>query len=460
VAERVERIAANLPWAAPFDALYDREPDRWPPRAAEVTRALAALRSDWRAEDLRPLLADANPKVRTLAIVLLFRLERLDVLPDIARLVGDEAQTFPEAVLVDGGQPDPWPMDPHTVGDYARFVIDAYADASYELDELRKADRLAYDKPEELARQMAHFASRRDVSLSTAGLRVAMNIATGQITPLQPDRMERVDDLLGRAGDVPEPRRFFALLAIDNERLHGPESPDDYLLSEARRLPREVRMRTVRCDSGDDPDLEPGFGRHYLLDHGVDLFRASDVDTLLHIEERLHRHDPPWTHDAGYVLTAAQLRPADADRLLTDALRGFDSEAESEQRTRLATALALTGTDRGENAAIDWFFSPSPLTGVMGIGREKFLQTLHDRDAARYRRIVARIIRDNRLPSLGPASTVILVTSVEGYTGHQIASEDEVRTFRSYSEGQREQAGKLLGDWQRMLRETVDEWGA
>lgn len=455
---QIERIAAALPWAEPFDALYDRETDtRWRPHAAEVARGLAELHGDRRAEDLRPLLKDADPKVRTLAIVLLFRLERLDVLPDIARLVGDEAQTFPKPADLAAPQ-QPWPMEPHSVGEYAKFVIEAYADASYELDQLREADRLAYDKPDELAKQMAHFASRRDVRLSTAGLRVAMDIATGRVTPLQPERVSRVADVLQRAGDVPAPRRFFTYLAIDFQRLRGPDYPDDFLLNEARRLPRETRMRTVLRHSVDDPDLAPGFGRHYLLDHGVDLFRASDVDTLLHIEEPLHRHDPPETHDAGYVLTAAQLRPTDADRLLIDALRRFDSKFEAEQRTRLATALALTGADRGENAAIDWFFSPSPLTGVLGMGRENFLQALHDHDPGRYRHVAARIIRDNRLPSLGPASTLILVTSVEGYTGRQIASEDDVRLFKSCRESQPDRAGPLLGKWLQWLRETVDEW--
>jgi hypothetical protein len=309
---------------------------------------------------------------------------------------------------------------------------------------------------------MARFASRRDARLSTAGLRVAMDIATGQVTPMQPDRTARVAEVLGRLEQVPEPRRFFTALAIDFERLRGAEFPEDYLLSEARRLPRDVRMAAVRRQSSaNDPDLEPGFGSRYLLDHGIDLFRATDADALLQIEQQVRQHEPPSAHDAGYVLAAAQLRPADADRLLIDALPRFNGDWDAAERARLAEALALTGTDRSENAALDWFFGPSPLAGIVGNGgrgRELFLQALHDRAPARFRHIVARIIRDARLPSLGPASTLILVTSVEGYSGRQIASEDDVRLFKSCRESQPDRAGKLLGNWQQVLRETTDQW--
>lgn len=461
VAERIERIAAALPWMEPGDALYDRGPTLFPPDAKKVTQTLAELHGNWRPEDIRPLLANANPKVRTLAIVLLFRLQHLDVLPDIARLVGDPAQTFPcpaplaappQAVKV-------WPMGPNTVGQYAKLVIDAYVDASYELDELRRSDRLAYNKPEQLAEQMAHFASRRDVRLSTAGLRVAMDIATGRMTPLQPERTARVAEVLSRLADVPEPRRFFTALAIDFERLHGPDYPEDYLLNEARRLPRDVRLAAVRRQpAADDPDLEPGFGRHYLLDHAIDLFRASDADSLLQIEQDIQQHEPPETPDARYVLAAAQLRPTDADRLLIDALPRFNTEFDADQRKRLATALALTGSEQGATAALDWFFSPSPLAGPSGEGREEFLHVLHNRDPARYRHIVARIIRDGRLRSLGPASTFILLTSVEGYSGRQIAGEDDVRLFESCRESQHDRAGKLLREWRQVLQDTVKEW--
>jgi hypothetical protein len=419
---------------------------------------LAELHGDWRAEDLRPLLGDANPKVRTLAIVLLFRLERLDVLPDIARLVADQAQTFPQP-LQTAIPRRPWPMDRNTVGEYAKSVIKAYADASYELDEMRKADRLADDDPEQLAAQMARFASRRDARLSTAGLRVAMEIATGGITPLQRDRMARVAEVLSRLEGVPEPRRFFTALAIDFERLRGTEFPEDYLLSEARRLSRDVRLAAVRRQSAEnDPDLAPGFGSRYLLDHGIELFRASDADMLVQIEQQVHQHEPPSAHDAGYLLAAAQLHPADADRILIDGLRRFDTQYEADQRTRLATALEMTGSDMSAAAALDWFFSASPLAGPSGHGRENFLHALHDRAPARFRHLVARIIRDARLPSLGPASTLILVTSVEGYSGRQIASEDDVRLFKSCRESQPDRAGKLLGNWQQVLRETIDQW--
>jgi hypothetical protein len=414
---------------------------------------MSSLRGDWTPGDVRPLLRHANPRVRTLGIVLLFSLERLDVLPDIARLVGDEAQTFPEPENLAAPQ-QPWPMTPMTVGDYAKAAINRYVEASYELHQLQESEKLALGKPAELAEQMARFATRRDVKSSTAGLRVAMSRATGgEIQPLPPERLPRVSEVLSHLQDIPEPRRFFVALALNYDRYQlgdDYEAGEHYLFEEAQRLPREARLASVKGGRPvDDPDLEPGFGYEYLLDHAVDVFRASDADLLLTVKPQPPPGEVPKGPDPRYVVAAAALRPRDADAILEAGLGRFNQKYQADERASLAAALALTGSERELARAIEWFFVEQD-----GISRERFLDRVHARNPLRFRLLVSRVVRDDRVMTLGPQSTLTLLKSVEGYLGRRLATDEDLFTWPW-----RAAAGTApLARWQRLLHDTVNEW--
>lgn len=459
--ERVEKVAAVLPWLVPADAMMERE--AWGPNHREVYELVTSLNGDRTPDDVRPLLRDGDSKVRTLGIVLLFATERLDVLPDIARLVADHATTFPRPETV-ANQPaaKDWPMAQMTVGDYAKAAIEFYVKASYELHELGESGKIAWENPPELAKQMERFAARRDVKLSTAGLRVAMSRATGEgIEPLPPMRLPPVREVVAQLQLISEPRRFFMALALDyDQSLLGAnlESWEHYLLDDARRLPREVRLAAVKGERAlDDPDLEPGFGHGYLLEHAVDLFQASDADLLLSIEPKVPAGEVPKGPDPRYVTAAAALRPKDADAILETGLGRFDQPYQSDARATLATALALTGSERGLTKAIDWFFNEHVGGGASGLCRETFLESIHSRNPARYRLLVSRLVQDDRLSWLGARSTLILMRSVEGYLGHPLASEDEVRAC-PVAEIVSANDFKPLARWKKALRDTADEW--
>ena len=456
LAERAERVAAALPWLAANDAFLDREPLSGP-NPGDVYQLMSSLHGDWKPDDVRPLLRHADPRVRTLGIVLLFSLERLDVLPDIARLVGDEAQTFPEPENLAAPQ-QPWPMTPMTVGDYAKAAINMYAEASYELHHLEESEKLALARPAELAEQMARFAARRDVKLSTAGLRVAMSRATGGgIQPLPPERLLPVREVLSHLQDIPEPRRFFVALALNYDRYQLGDDYDageQYVFEEAQRLPREARLASIKGEQPvDDPDLEPGFGYEYLLDHAVDLFRTSDVDLLLAVKPQPPVGEVPKGPDPRYVVAAAALRPRDADAILEAGLGRFDQKYQADERASLAAALALTGTERGLGRAIDWFFT-EPRGANSSVCRFFFLRDVHARNPSRFRLLVSRIVRDDRVMTLGPQSTLTLLKSVEGYLGRRLATDEDLFTWPW-----RAAAGTApLARWQRLLHATANEW--
>jgi hypothetical protein len=454
--ERAERVAAALPWLVANDAFVDREPLSGP-NPSDVYRLMSSLEGDWAPNDVRPLLRHADPRVRTLGIVLLFSLERLDVLPDIARLVGDEARSFPQPANLAAPQ-QPWPMTPMTVGDYAKAAIKLYVEASYELHQLEESEKLAWGKPAELAEQMARFAAHRDVKLSTAELRVAMSRATGGGTQqLPPERLLPVREVLSHLQDIPEPRRFFVALALNYDRYQlgdDYEAGEHYLFEEAQRLPRDVRLASIKGERPvDDPDLEPGFGYEYLLDHAVDLFHESDADLLLNGGPTPLPGTVPKGPDPRYVVAAAALRPRDADAILEAGLGRFKKEYQSDERAMLATAMALTGTERGLGRAIDWFFT-EPRGANSTVYRFFFLRDIHARNPSRFRLLVSRIVRDDRVMTLGPQSTLILLKSVEGYLGRRLATDEDLFTWPW-----RAAAGSApLARWQRLLHDTANEW--
>lgn len=456
LAERAERVAAALPWLVANDAFLDREPLSGP-KPGDVYRLMSSLQGDWKPDDVRPLLRHADPRVRTLGIVLLFSLERLDVLPDIARLVGDEAQTFPEPENLAAPQQS-WPMTLMTVGDYAKAAINMYVEASYELHHLEESEKLAMGKPAELAEQMARFAARRDVKLSTAGLRVAISRATGGgIQPLPPERLLPVRQVLSHLQDIPEPRRFFVALALNYDRYQLGDDYDageHYVFEEAQRLPREARLASIKGEQPvDDPDLEPGFGYEYLLDHAIDLFRASDADLLLTVKPQPPPEEVPKGPDPRYVLAAAALRPRDADAILEAGLGRFNRKYQADERASLAAALALTGSERGLGRAVDWFFA-EPRGANSSHCRFFFLRDVHARNPLRFRLLVSRVVRDDRVMTLGPQSTLILLKSVEGYLSRRLATDEDLFTWPW-----RAAAGSApLARSQRLLHDTVNEW--
>src|SRR5579871_6077238 len=131
--ERVARVAKELPWLNEGTALFDQSP--WGPTPERVPALLKELEGDWKPDEVRPLLHSKSAKVRTLAIVMLFRMDRVDVLPDIAKLADDNGVTFSEPGQLSNYPPagTPWPMDGMTVGKYARYVLGNYSVESPEL---------------------------------------------------------------------------------------------------------------------------------------------------------------------------------------------------------------------------------------------------------------------------------------------------------------------------------------
>ena len=259
LAGRLKEIAAEVSVLNGRDALYDRDKS-FEQAIEQIPHATKAEDRAARVAELRALLHDENAKIRTLAIVIAFREGRLELLPDIALLTGDNAKTFPAyAQWQMPMNSKPPPVVDVAVKSYARIVIQAYLSHSDELGRAAGVMKLLESDPAALAEKFKGFAASRVGKNSSAEILVAMDRATGQISPIQSDREPAIESVLSRLDVVPMPRRFFLAIAIDFDRFRGERYAPEFLMSMARNAPHESRLAAIKGDRGvDDPDLAPG----------------------------------------------------------------------------------------------------------------------------------------------------------------------------------------------------------
>ena len=489
-----EGVAAELEWLdhgfvydrpprggpdpAKAAALYDRLRDPPDDVLQAANRESGAEQSafapgPWSADDIRPLLRHADPKVRTLGIVLMYQLNRVDVLPEIADLIDDDGVTFPEAqqgaVALNLGANEAvpqrkWPMREQRVGAFARKVIQAYAEASAELRPMQfevGGTGPARDRLPALREQLVAFAQKRHPTMCTAALVIAMQRATQGTTPLPHDRQGRAQAVLSLLQQIEMPRRFFVAHRLGVQERGGARYPGNYLLNLARDLPHELRMDAILGRAAiDDRDIND-FGYRFFEEHAAELFTFDDADEFLAAPAAentrwLARPSPR----AGLILAAARLRPASAEEILLPAMDAFkeDGSVGSDMRLEIAVELCLLGNDKGIERGIDWFFAFAPQPGSYGGGREGFLGRLARRDPIRARHVTERVIRDDRLTTLGPASTRTLMQAVQGYLGRPLASDADIRDSYGIDEAQRDRKLPSLAEWHAALRSTVDDW--
>jgi hypothetical protein len=457
----------------PDDLLYDRNfdfefilPGNQPVHSSQKDLRELRFGSPWSPDAIRPLLKDKDPRVRTLGIVLLFDLNRLDVFQDMAGMIDDHDQTFPEPVLLQVFQPNAKrpPPTPATVGQYARLAIEPYEKYPRDLREFASPTHPDADTASQSANAVRP-APEHDPSLCTAVLMVGLDQAMGRMSPLLPERMARVQAVFNRVWQVPMPRRFFLLLAMNFDEYRYDKYPPDALLQLARQIPRDLRLSTINGQPfADDPEIDPSGAYHYFLDNAVDLLQKSDADTLLQLEQagRDKSHErgyPNGLADPRLVIAAAKLRPEQADAILSAGLQRFNGEFDDENRMIISATLAQLGSDAGISIALDWFFSDSSRSDGFGGGRDGFLDRLHTADPIRFRKVAARIIRDSRFKTLGPPSTRILIESVEGYLGRSLSTDQETRdSYGGTKEFQDRAKFPPLEKWQKELHDTVDEW--
>ena len=358
-------LAGDVSILSPNEFLYGfRGRPSWMPREAQPALARLANAMEgrpWTSSEVLPLLDHTDPNVRTLALIAAYYADDPQLLPHIAALVDDPAQTFPAAQphAAPMGWNIPTVLKSQTVGEFATAIVNVYLESGgfhYGPGGLRGQPGFR------------EYWKARASRASTAGWwYVRLGRAGGRSSPTMAERRPALRALRARIDRLDEPERTYVLLWLHGENGAEVVVSDEDLLASLRRLGRgsllALLQRNIRSD---DPDLQPRPANNFryaqmcrfVLTHAGSLLRPEDAPTLLAQEayERDHQKhgitDPmitPW-----WAIAAADLNPAAASSMLRAAYERSQGQYDGSQRLELAEAIWRQTADA--QAASDWFF--------------------------------------------------------------------------------------------------------
>ncbi len=280
-------IARQIRILSTGDLLYDRLDV--PTGDGEVQQNNLLLRSvvtrNDGLEDLLALCKNADPRVRTLAIASLFAREDPHVLPSLAPLAIDPAETFPAPAPVAGSRGNL--TVPQTVGEVAQRALDVYLHpAGYWYGVAGSGDRPGFDD---------YWAKRKDRAFCASWLAVRLVRASQGTSPMRSNRVARVQTVQQQVKALPEPDRYLDLLWLSLPDRCDALADEEDLLQAARSLGRERLIQILqRKVPSDDPDLQPRPDGPYpcqwivtfVLEHAKSLLTKEDATALLECAEQ------------------------------------------------------------------------------------------------------------------------------------------------------------------------------
>lgn len=328
------------------------------------------------ADELRRSLQHSDPKVRTLALIRLMSMGDPKVLPDVAALLTDEAQTFPH--------PEPWhvsdiaqPSGPQTVAEVAKAAVSLY---------------VRDPTPEGFAEYWAEHG-HRDWSANWFAARLSQ--ASGRQLPPAKGSRERIQPIRVEIDALPPETRAWLLLYFSEVNdFEGAEllATDEERLAAARRIDAVTFMEFL---GGGNPSGDPDIPERYpiiarfILEHATDLLRPGDAPALLALEET--HGEELWGRSELWAVAASRLAGGKPE-LLREAIARFDEDYEV--RPRVAAAHELWRlTDGADRSVIDLYFD----------GGDVFDQqmTLRRIAAENDRRLFAALVQDPHFASVG-----------------------------------------------------------
>lgn len=227
------------------DVCYDRiQQSVYGRQREEVFEDILSLRHS--IESLRILLSDPDPKVRTLAMVALYNKEDPQVLPDIAKLSHDDAQTyFREAPTANG----PRPLEPQSVSEFATGIVEMYMEPAgfyYGVDGYHS--HAGFTEYWKTHKGLSHCASWFTVKLQRA--------STG-CSPIDPARKENIIQVRRQLDAIEGSDRDWILLWLQQENGFDWLASEQDVLVVMNRLGPEKLMKMLQNElSFSDPDLK------------------------------------------------------------------------------------------------------------------------------------------------------------------------------------------------------------
>ena len=348
--------------------------------------------SDYPAATLTELLSDPAPRVRTLALELLFRKRRPQFLPLIAGLTADSGATFEHLVMFNfhaNGPPDS-KREPQTVAAFATRMLDFYG--------------VRGSFPE-------FWTARKELPYWFGWLRSQLLAIGGQSSP-NPGLWRRLASFRKMIDSFPEPDRSLNRIWLQTEYLDPAVATNSDLAEAVRQLGRDNVLKLLEgAPPSRDPDLQPSWnpGKYRtatlaIFKYAGTVLQSSDAARLaLTVDReraRVKAHPLPETFiSPAYAVMQAQLKPGQASEILHREI-GFETGKWSgTARGELAGAL-LRLRSVEEREWLHDFFYKEPLAQLAFVG------SLETQDREKFE----DILNDTRMPQIGTS----LITTAYG----------------------------------------------
>jgi RNA polymerase sigma factor (sigma-70 family) len=467
---RFEALAGQLNIFQTQDFTYGRPPsldgllNRLAPKKLMEpwNKAYAALSANRDATtDLIALLRHKDPKVRTLALAALYERQDARQLPHLVAMMNDQAKTAPEleirraiAIAKTGAHEGLHPEDSQdqTVGQVARAFVDRWLEpAGYRAKEFDTYWAIHKGRP-----YCASWFLARTQRAGQGTTGFDKILAQARLRAVRKD----VDAL-------PAPDSDWMLLCLaaslasNDQELSGYFARPPELLAAGKRLGPDRLMDLIQYKAiSDDPDLAPGRSHarsvlvRWVLQHAAALLRPTDAPALAQLAGEKSRRDP-W-----YALAAAELQPEHASARLHEAIGHSDAVLQEHDRAELAAGLWRIVGESEAGYLADWFFGEKVAKNPHGTQTGMFLDKIKGVRAPADRKLVARLITDERLDKLDYQSLECLIRLVNGWSKDPVVNDNERRAVweRGGWGPETPRDFEVMAGWRAKLRASLKEW--
>lgn len=411
-----------------------------------------------------PLLQHNDPKIRSLAMSILFDAEKPEFLPLIHKLTKDTSPTFPtikqddSAIWMRGRE-----NESQTVGMLATSYLD------FMLMERKGED----------------FETVRKERQQVAGLTVdhwerRLDRASSSSLPVQDEREPLIDTVWDEIRREPEPRVHWLMLWLGamwhqkgmmTNGKHPTTGPsEEEIIKSVQKLPREQLLGFLADAAiNDDPSMQlkqmnnwPNKrAKIFLLKHADRFFEEKDSAKLLKMEVA---RSPERTIDpfvsGWWAVAAANLDPANASTILKSAILRYNSSYQSDERALIASTLCNLSGKTETPYLIEWFFTEPIEVSSFPHARAKFLINAGN---TKNIEMLHAIVADPRFEKLEWQSLARFVRVANSLNKMPIVSNEEFESAwhplgEGHYESEKEQARKDYPVETKALEESLARW--
>lgn len=327
--DHLRRLAGRFEYLCIGDILYARKHC-----SGMVPRQMASAHEDARAEltgieadaaALRLCLLDENPRVRTLALALLFEREKMQALSAFGAHLDDDAAAFPEPPMsslpIFDERVDPRTWRTRKVSEFASRFADAYLSGT--ATSRVSADTIGWYVSAHARRAWSFSQFRVDAARASEGV----------AEPRDAKFCDASSTLRAEIDRLPRRERAVALLMLVLETGGFCAVAESEVVQIAKTLDRDERLalaeKTLKTDDPDAVFENPAYAsaRVLVLRHATELFEQADAPRLARMPD-------------GYARLAAARLQRDVVALRAEYARASD---DTRRRNDLLTAMIEGG---------------------------------------------------------------------------------------------------------------------